>query len=85
MNSQLNARALALAGGVVCAALAAICFAMYVVLGRPDPWSALFLGSGQTPVGFVVGVAESAAVGGFAGWLTAVTYNRVTRAAPAIR
>jgi hypothetical protein len=85
MNSQLNPRALALAGGVVCAALAAICFAIYVVLGRPDPWNALFIGSGQSPIGFAVGVAESAAAGAFGGWLAAVTYNRVTRAATAVQ
>lgn len=81
MNTQLNPRALALAGAVVCAALAAICFAIYAVLGRPDPWNALFIGSGQTPVGFVVGVAESAAVGAFGGWLAAYVYNRVSRPA----
>ena len=85
MNTQLDPRALALAGGVVCAALAAICFAIYLALGRPDPWTALFIGSGQTPIGFVVGVVESAAAGAFAGWLAAVTYNRVTRAAAPAR
>lgn len=85
MDTQLNPRALALAGGVVCAALATICFAIYVILGRPDPWTSLFIGSGQTPVGFVVGVAESAAAGAFGGWLAAVTYNRVTRTAAVSR
>lgn len=81
MSTQLNPRALALAGAVVCAALATICFAIYVVLGRPDPWNALFIGSGQTPVGFLVGVAESAAAGALAGWLAALTYNRAARSA----
>ena len=85
MNTQLNPRALALAGAAVCAALATICFAIYIILGRPDPWTALFIGSGQTPVGFVVGVAESAAAGAFAGWLAALTYNRAARAAAGSR
>lgn len=85
MNTQLNPRALALAGAVVCAALATICFAIYVILGRPDPWNELFLGSGQSLGGLVVGVAESAAAGGFAGWLAALTYNRVARAAAVSR
>ena len=83
MNMQLNARGLALAGGVVGAAVVALCFAIYAVLGKPDPWMDLFIGSGPSVAGWLIGILEGTAVGAFSGWLLAACYNRLARPAAA--
>lgn len=85
MNTQLDTRALALAGTATGAALVALCFAIYAILGRPDPWMDLFIGSGPSLGGWLVGIVEGAAVGAVTGWFVAVTYNRVARPAAGSR
>jgi len=85
MNMQLNTRALALAGGVVGAAVVALCFAIYAALGTPDPWMDLFIGSGPSVAGWLIGMVEGAAVGAFSGWLLAACYNTFARPAAASR
>lgn len=75
MNT-LNTTALALSGATAGAILVALCFAIYAVLGLPDPWMPLFIGSGPTPGGWIIGMAEGAGVGAVIGWLVAVFYNR---------
>jgi hypothetical protein len=85
MKIQLNTRALALASGVVGAAVVALCFAIYAVLGNPDPWMDLFIGSGPSVAGWLIGILEGAAVGAFSGWLLAACYNRLARPAAVSR
>lgn len=80
MNTLLNGRALALAGAAAGAVITALCFAIYAVLGRPDPWMDLFIGSGPTPGGWLVGIAETAVFGALTGWLVAAVYNRTVAA-----
>lgn len=79
MNMRLDTRALALAGAGAGALIAVACFAIYAVLGRPDPWMPLFIGSGPTLGGWLVGIVESALVGGFACAVLSGIYNRVAR------
>jgi hypothetical protein len=76
MNT-LNARALALSGAAAGAILVALCFAIYLVLGQSDPWMPLFVGSGPTVGGWLVGITEGAGVGGLLGWIVATFYNRL--------
>jgi hypothetical protein len=85
MNTPLNTRALALAGAVTGGVIAALCFAIYAVLGWPDPWMDLFIGAGPSVAGWLIGIAESAAVVAFSGWLVAACYNRFVRPAAAAR
>lgn len=66
MNTQLNTRALALAGALAVAVLNVVCLAIYAVAGRPDPWTDLFIGSGPTVGGWLVFIVEGAAVAGVA-------------------
>lgn len=79
MNTLLNTRALALSGATAGAILVVLCFALYAVLALPDPWMPLFIGSGPTVVGWVIGIAEGAGVGALLGWLVAVFYNRFAK------
>jgi len=81
MNATLNTRALALSGAAAGAILNAVCWLIYVIAGRPDPWMNLFIGSGPTASGIVVFIAEGAGVGVLLGWLVAVFYNRLTKPA----
>jgi hypothetical protein len=76
MNTQLNTRALALAGAAVFAIVNILCFAVYAVVGRPDPWMELFLGSGPSFGGWLIGIAWGAVMGALIGGLVAVFYNR---------
>jgi hypothetical protein len=79
MNTALNIRALAFAGAVTGALAILACFALGSLLGRPDPWMALFVGSGPTLGGWMIGIAEGALVGLFEGALIGVFYNRFAR------
>ena len=81
MNTILHTRALALSGAAAGAVLNVVCLAIYAIAGRPDPWMDLFIGSGPTVGGWIVFVAEGAAVGGLLGWLVGSVYNRLTRPA----
>lgn len=81
MNAQLNTRALTLAGAVVGAIINTLCFTIYLVARQPDPWMSLFLGSGPTVGGWLIGIAEGAAVFAIAGALLAACYNRFVRTA----
>jgi len=84
MNASLNTRALALSGATAGAILNVLCWAIYVIAGRPDPWMDLFIGSGPTVTGVFVFIAEGAGVGALLGWLVAAFYNRLaTPARPA--
>ena len=76
MNTVLNIRALALAGAVTGALVILACFTLGSFLGRPDPWMALFAGSGPTVGGWLIGIAEGALVGLLEGALVGVFYNR---------
>ena len=80
MSMKLDTRAFAIAGASAAALVAAACFSIYVILGQPDPWNQLFNGSGQSALGFLTGVGESAAVGALAGAVVSAVYNRTTRA-----
>jgi hypothetical protein len=79
MNNRLDARALALAGALVGALINAVCFAIYLIAGRPDPWMQLFIGSGPTVGGWIIGMGEGAAVFALAGALFGVFYNRFAK------
>ncbi len=85
MHTALNTKALALAGAGVGAIVLALCFALYAVAGRPDPWMQLFLGTGPTLGGWLVGIAEAALVGGLTGALVGFFYNRFAKPATAAR
>ncbi len=79
MNTQLNTKALTLSGAAAGAILNIVCWAIYVIAGRPDPWMDLFIGAGPTLTGWLVFVAEGAGVGALLGWLVAVCYNRFAK------
>ena len=81
MNTYLNTRALAWAGALSGAALVTLCFAIYAVLGLNDPWMPLFMGSGPTVTGWLIGIAEGGAVGWLVGMVTGWSYNRLARPA----
>ncbi len=76
MNTQLDTRALAFAGAAVFALVNLLCFAIYASAGRPDLWMELFLGSGPTVSGWLVGIAWGAVMGALIGGLVAFFYNR---------
>lgn len=79
MNTQLNTKALAFAGGMASAVLTLVCFAIYAIAGRPDPWMALFIGSGPTVGGWVIGVVELGLVGALLGSVVGTVYNRLLK------
>lgn len=79
MNATLSMRALALSGAAAGAILNVVCWLIYVIARRPDPWMDLFIGAGPTATGIIVFVAEGAAVGMLLGWLVAFFYNRVAK------
>lgn len=81
MNTQLNTKALAVAGAVASAVLTALCFAIYAVAGRPDPWMALFIGSGPTALGWLIGIVELGLVGALLGGVVGAVYNRYAKPA----
>jgi hypothetical protein len=85
MNAMLDIRALATAGAIASAVITALCFGLYAVLGRPDPWMDLFYGSGPTVRGWIVGMLEGAAVGAVAGAVLGAAYNRIARPATQAR
>lgn len=60
MNSALDIRALAFAGAATGALAILACFTQSTMLGRPDPWMALFVGSGPTVGGWLIGIGEGA-------------------------
>ena len=79
MNAALNTRALALAGAAAGAILNVVCWLIYVIAERPDPWMGLFIGSGPTAAGIVVFITEGAGLGALLGCLVALVYNRVAK------
>jgi len=81
MNTPLNTRALAFAGAIASAVLTALCFTIYAVAGRPDPWMALFIGSGPTVGGWVIGIVELGLVGALLGGVVGAVYNRFVKTA----
>ena len=81
MNSQLNTGALAASGAIAGGIINALCFSIYLLAGRPDPWMQLFLGSGPTVSGWVIGMAEGAAVFALGGGLIGFFYNRFAKPA----
>jgi len=82
MNTQLNTKALALAGAVSSAVLTVLCFAIYAIAGRPDPWMALFIGSGPSVGGWLIGIIELGLVGALLGGVVGAVYNRVVKTTP---
>ena len=85
MKALLDIRALAIAGAIAGAVITALCFGLYAVLGRPDPWMDLFYGSGPTLLGWIVGTCEGATVGAIAGAILGAVYNRMVRPATQVR
>lgn len=81
MNTHLNTGALAAAGAVASAMLTLVCFAIYAIAGRPDPWMALFIGSGPTIGGWLIGIIELALVGALIGGVVGMVYNRLLKRA----
>ena len=81
MNSQLNSRALAASGAIAGAVINVVCFSIYLIVGQPDPWMQLFIGSGPTVGGWLIGIAEGAAVFAPGGALGGVFYNRFAKSA----
>lgn len=81
MNTQLNTRALAASGAITGAIINTICFTIYVIAGQPDPWMQLFIGSGPTVGGWIIGIAEGAAVFAVGAALIAFFYNRFAKTA----
>jgi len=81
MNTQLNTKALAFAGAIASAVLTLVCFTIYALAGRPDPWMALFIGSGPTALGWVIGIVELGLVGALLGGVVGAVYNRFTKTA----
>lgn len=79
MNTQLNTKALAFAGGATFAVLNVVCLTVYALAGQPDPWMTLFIGAGPTVGGWFIFVAEGAAIGALIGWLVAAFYNKLAR------
>ena len=78
MNTKLNTKALAFAGGATFAVVQILCLLVGAIAGR-DPWLPLFLGAGPTVGGWIIFVAEGAAIGVIIGWVLAVFYNRLAR------
>lgn len=85
MKALLDIRALAIAGAIAGAVITALCFGLYALLGRPDPWMDLFYGSGPTLSGWIVGMGEGAAVSAIAGAILGAAYNRMVRPAAQVR
>ncbi|HSD30619.1 MAG TPA: hypothetical protein VLB49_01830 [Gemmatimonadales bacterium] len=85
MKALLDIRALAIAGAIAGAVITALCFGLYALLGRPDPWMDLFYGSGPTLWGWIVGMGEGAAVSAIAGAILGAAYNRMVRPAAQVR
>jgi hypothetical protein len=85
MRATLDTRALVLAGAITGVVVTAVCFGLYAVLGRPDPWMDLFYGSGPTISGWLVGMAEGAAVGALMGAVLGTVYNGLARPAGPVR
>jgi hypothetical protein len=81
MNTQLSAKALAASGAITGAIINALCFTIYLVARQPDPWMQLFIGSGPTVGGWIIGMAEGAAVFGLGGALIGFFYNRFAKTA----
>jgi uncharacterized membrane protein (DUF485 family) len=81
MNTQLNTKALAVAGAIASAVLTALCFTIYAVAGRSDPWMALFIGSGPTALGWLIGIVELGLVGALLGGVVGAVYNRFAKPA----
>lgn len=81
MNTLLQTRALTLAGAAAGGILNVVCLLLHALARQPNGWMDLFIGSGPTPLGWVVFILEGAAVGAFLGWIVAACYNRL--AAPA--
>ncbi len=81
MITTLHTRAFALAGAIAGALLTALCFASYALLGRPDPWMDLLVGSGPSVGGWIVGIVEVAVFSGLTGAVVAAVYNRLARPA----
>jgi len=78
MNTQLNTKAFAFAGGATFAVIQVLCLLIGLIAGS-DPWLPLFIGAGPTIGGGIVFVAEGAAIGLLIGWLLAAVYNRLAR------
>ena len=81
MNTQLNTKALTIAGAIASAVLTVLCFTIYAVAGRPDPSMALFIGSGPTVLGWLIGIVELGLVGALLGGVVGAVYNRFTTTA----
>ena len=81
MNTPLNTKALVVAGAIASAVLTVLCFTIYAVAGRPDPWMALFIGSGPTLGGWVIGIVELGLVGALLGVVVGAVYNRFAKPA----
>jgi len=81
MSARLNTTALAASGAIAGAIINALCFSIYLLARRPDPWMQLFLGSGPTVGGWMIGMAEGAAVFALGGVLIGSLYNRFTKSA----
>ena len=79
MNAQLSTSALAASGAITGALINALCFTIYLVAGKPDPWMQLFIGSGPTVGGWIIGIAEGAVVFAVGAGLIAVFYNRLAK------
>lgn len=79
MNTQLNTRAFALAGGATFAVIQVLCLLVGALSGRPDAWLPLFLGAGPTVGGWIIFVVEGAVIGLLIGWLVALFYNKLAR------
>lgn len=79
MDTQLNTKALALAGGATFAVVQVLCLLAGALSGRPDRWLPLFLGAGPTVGGWIIFVAEGAVIGVLIGWLLALFYNKLAR------
>lgn len=77
MNTLLQPRPLTLAGAAAGGLLNVVCLLLHALSRRPNGWMTLFIGSGPTLWGWIVFVAEGAAVGAFIGWVVAVCYNRL--------
>lgn len=81
MNTKLNTKALAFTGAIASAVLTLVCFTIYAVAARPDPWMTLFIGSGPTFGGWVIGIVELGLVGALVGGVVGAVYNRFSKTA----
>ena len=79
MNSQLNTAALGVAGAVAGGLLVAVCFALYAIVGGPDPVMPLLVGVAPSFLGGALGVAQGLVAGGLVGLVVGLTYNRMVR------